>query len=68
MLDLLKDIPVIPDWFVAAELLVRAEWRGYHIHELPVTWTDDPDSKANINRLVLQYLMHIKRLRGCRTP
>lgn len=65
-LDLLKDIPVIPDWFVAAELLVRAEWRGYPIHELPVTWTDDPDSKANIKRLVLQYLRHIKRLRGCR--
>lgn len=65
-LDLLRDIPVIPDWFVAAELLVRAEWRGYPIHELPVTWTDDPDSKANIKRLVLQYLRHIKRLRGCR--
>jgi len=65
-LDLLREIPVIPDWFVAAELLVRAEWRGYRIHELPVTWTDDPDSKANIKRLVLQYLRHIKRLRGCR--
>ena len=66
VLDLLKDIPVIPDWFVAAELLVRAEWRGYHIHELPVTWTDDPDSKANIKQLVLQYLRNIKRLRRCR--
>lgn len=66
-LDLLKDIPVIPDWFVAAELLVRAEWRGYHVHELPVTWTDDPCSKANIKQLVLQYLGHINRLRGCRS-
>jgi len=65
-LDLLREVPVIPDWFVAAELLVRAEWRGYRIHELPVTWTDDPDSKANIKRLVLQYLRHIKRLRECR--
>ena len=65
-LELFKEIPVIPDWFVAAELLVRAEWRGYAVYELPVTWTDDINSKANIKKLVPQYLRHIKRLKQCK--
>jgi glycosyltransferase involved in cell wall biosynthesis len=65
-LNLLDEVPVIPDWFVAAELLVRAEWHGYDIHEIPVTWSDDSDSKANIKILAKQYLHHIRRLRKCK--
>lgn len=61
--SLLEDIPTIPDWFVAAELLVRAEWVGYSVREIPVYWEDDPNSKARIGKLAKQYLGHIARLR-----
>jgi len=61
-LALLQDVPPIPDWFVSAELLVRAEWAREHIHEIPVTWTDDPNSKAKIIKLAKQYTGHIYRL------
>lgn len=62
-LELLHDIPRIPDWFVSAELLVRAEWQGDRVQEVAVTWTDDSNSKAKVGKLTYQYLGHIKRLR-----
>lgn len=62
VLELLGEIPVIPDWFVSAELLVRAEWRGIPVKEIAVHWTDSPGSKARVGRLTYQYLRHIKRL------
>lgn len=61
--QLLESIPVIPDWFVSAEMLVRAEWLGLTIEEIPVKWTDDPNSKAKVGKLAKQYLGHIHRLR-----
>ena len=30
------------------ELLVLAQRRGLRIHEVPVDWVDDPDSRVNI--------------------
>jgi glycosyltransferase involved in cell wall biosynthesis len=59
---ILQDIPSIPDWFVAAELLIRAEWSGIDVVELPVQWSDDPNSKAKVGKLTIQYLRHIHRL------
>lgn len=67
-LALLADIPRIPDWFVAAELLVRAEWRGTRVREVAVQWTDDPNSKAKVAKLTRQYLRHIHRLRQEMSP
>ena len=37
-----------PGWFFDTELLVVAEHNGLRIHEVPVDWTDDPDSRVDI--------------------
>ncbi|TKJ31608.1 MAG: glycosyl transferase [Chloroflexi bacterium B3_Chlor] len=43
-------VPVVEDqgWFFDTELLLRAERKGYRIHEVAVSWIDDPDSRVNI--------------------
>src|ERR1700758_771583 len=35
-------------WFFDTELLVLAERTGLRIHEVPVDWVDDPDSRVDI--------------------
>ena len=43
-------LPLIEDdgWFFDTELLVLAERAGWRIHEVPVDWVDDPDSRVDI--------------------
>nr|WP_304512013.1 bifunctional glycosyltransferase family 2/GtrA family protein [Demequina soli] len=43
-------LPYVEDggWFFDTELLVLAERAGLRIHEVPVDWTDDPDSRVDI--------------------
>ena len=43
-------LPLIADqgWFFDTELLVVAEHNGLRIHEVPVDWIDDPDSRVHI--------------------
>ncbi len=43
-------LPLVQDtgWFFDTELLVLAERSGLRIHEVPVDWTDDPDSRVDI--------------------
>jgi putative flippase GtrA len=36
------------DWFFDTELLLLAERNGLRIHEVPVDWVDDPDSRVHI--------------------
>ncbi|MFI6738880.1 dolichyl-phosphate beta-glucosyltransferase [Nonomuraea sp. NPDC050451] len=45
-------LPVVEDqeWFFDTELLLLAENRGLRIHEVPVDWVDDPDSRVDIVR------------------
>ena len=62
-LMLLAQTPEIPDWFVAAEMLVRSEWVGVPAKEIAIRWQDDRASKANVPRLARQYLGHILRLK-----
>jgi hypothetical protein len=61
-LDLL---PLVRDqgWFFDTELLVLAEKNGYLIKELPVLWTDDPDSRVRIFRTAAQDMRGLLRLR-----
>ena len=48
-------LPAVEDdgWFFDTELLLLAERNGLRIHEVPVDWVDDPDSRVNITRTAL---------------
>ena len=54
-------LPLVADtgWFFDTELLVLAERAGLRIHEVPVDWIDDPDSRVDILATA------IEDLKGC---
>ncbi|MGO9754163.1 MAG: glycosyltransferase [Solirubrobacteraceae bacterium] len=49
-------------WFFDTELLVLAQRRGMRIHEVPVDWVDDPDSRVDIVATALSDLRGVARL------
>jgi putative flippase GtrA len=49
-------------WFFDTELLVLAERTGLRIHEVPVDWVDDPDSRVDIRSTVLEDLQGVLRM------
>ena len=59
-------LPLVEDtsWFFDTELLVLAERAGLRIHEVPVDWVDDPDSRVDIWRTARDDVRGIARL-GC---
>lgn len=59
-----KLLPHVEDtgWFFDTELLVLAERSGLRIHEVPVDWVDDPDSRVDIVATAVADLKGIARL------
>ena len=50
-------------WFFDTELLILAEKNGYRINEVPVTWTDDPDSRVKLVGTAYEDMKGLLRLR-----
>jgi len=57
-------LPHVADtgWFFDTELLVLAERSGLRIHEVPVDWVDDPDSRVDIVATATADLRGVGRL------
>ncbi|MFI5913549.1 glycosyltransferase [Dactylosporangium sp. NPDC051541] len=57
-------LPLVEDtgWFFDTELLVLAQRAGLRIHEVPVDWIDDPDSRVDIVATAVADLKGIARL------
>lgn len=58
-------LPLVKDqaFFFDSELLLKAEARGYRIHEVPVKWVDDPDSRVNITKTAWEDIKGLVRVR-----
>lgn len=58
-------VPLIENqgWFFDAELLLLAEHFGFSVAEVPVAWTDDPDSRVKIAQTVAEHFMGLLRMR-----
>ena len=58
-------VPQVQDesWFFDTELLILAQRAGLRVHEVPVDWTDDPDSRVAIVRTAVDDLRGVWRLR-----
>ena len=57
--------PLVEDngWFFDSELLILAQKCSYPILELPVHWTDDPDSRVRIIRTAWEDVKGLLRLK-----
>ncbi len=57
-------LPLVRDtgWFFDTELLVLAERAALRIHEVPVDWVDDPDSRVDLLATAVSDLRGIARL------
>ena len=57
-------VPLVEDeaWFFDTELLLLAERNGLRIHEVPVDWADDPDSRVDVTSTAIDDLRGIGRM------
>ena len=60
-----KLLPHIKDtaWFFDTELLVKAEYNGYKIHEEPVEWIEDTDSRVDVVKTATENIKGLSRVR-----
>jgi glycosyltransferase involved in cell wall biosynthesis len=64
--DLLPQLlPMIEnnEWFFDSEMLLLAEHNQLRIHEVPVDWVEDLDSRVNIQKTVIEDLKGLARMR-----
>ncbi len=66
----LELLPQVEDqeWFFDTELLVLAQRRGLRIHEVPVDWIEDTDSRVDVVATALADLRGVARLMTHRRP
>ena len=59
-----KFLPIIKDneWFFDTELLIKTERAGVPIHEQPVTWIEDTDSRVKIVKTAVDDLKGLYRV------
>ena len=59
-------LPHVKDtaWFFDTELLIKAEYEGYMIHEEPVEWIEDTDSRVHIVKTAVEDIKGLSRVRG----
>ncbi len=57
-------LPAVEDdsWFFDTELLLLAEHNGLRVHEVPVDWVDDPDSRVNVRRTATDDIKGVWRM------
>ncbi|WP_436777554.1 glycosyltransferase [Yinghuangia sp. YIM S09857] len=57
-------LPLVEDeaWFFDTELLLLAQRSGLRIHEVPVDWVDDPDSRVDVVRTAVDDLRGMARV------
>ncbi|MFC4053597.1 glycosyltransferase [Actinomadura syzygii] len=57
-------LPAVEDeeWFFDTELLLLAQRGGLRIHEVPVDWVDDPDSRVDVLRTARDDLLGMARV------
>jgi putative flippase GtrA len=57
-------LPTVQDqaWFFDTEVLVQAQRAGMRIHEVPVDWVDDPDTRVELIPTALEDLRGVWRL------
>jgi putative flippase GtrA len=57
-------LPAVEDnaWFFDTELLLLAERNGLRIHQVPVDWVDDADSRVSVTRTAIDDLKGAARM------
>ena len=57
-------LPVVEDneWFFDTELLLLARRNGLRVHEIPVDWVDDADSRVDVRRTALDDIEGVIRM------
>ena len=63
-------VPLLQDqaWFFDSELLLRAEQRGYRIHDVPVQWEEDPGTTVKIASTAWEDIKGLFRVRFTPNP
>jgi glycosyltransferase involved in cell wall biosynthesis len=58
-------VPLVENnrWFFDTELLLAAEERGYCVHEVPVRWIEDTDTRVHIGRTAWEDVRGLLRVR-----